>query len=82
MMYKVNNMTWKDTIRKEMDLLENYRERLNEIGEFLSRVLMKDLNLQEGEEYFMGKDNKEKFRKLRLHLDDALDVVEDLFKGE
>jgi len=81
-MYKVNNMTWKDTIRKEMDLLENYRERLNEIGEFLSRVLMKDLNLQEGEEYFMGKDNKEKFRKLRLHLDDALDVVEDLFKGE
>jgi len=78
----VNNMTWKDTIRKEMDLLENYRERLNEIGEFLSRVLMKDLNLQEGEEYFMGKDNKEKFRKLRLHLDDALDVVEDLFKGE
>jgi hypothetical protein len=75
-------MTWKDTIRKEMDLLENYRERLNEIGEFLSRVLMKDLNLQEGEEYFMGKDNKEKFRKLRLHLDDALDVVEDLFKGE
>lgn len=75
-------MTWKDTIKKEMDLLENYRERLNEIGEFLSRVLMKDLNLQEGEEYFMGKDNKEKFRKLRLHLDDALDVVEDLFKGE
>ena len=75
-------MTWKDTIRKEMDLLENYRERLNEIGEFLSRVLMKDLNLQEGEEYYMGKDNKEKFRKLRLHLDDALDVVEDLFKGE
>ena len=75
-------MTWKDTIKKEMDLLENYRERLNEIGEFLSRVVMKDLNLQEGEEYFMGKDNKEKFRKLRLHLDDALDVVEDLFKGE
>ena len=75
-------MTWKDTIKKEIDLLENYRERLNEIGEFLSRVLMKDLNLQEGEEYFMGKDNKEKFRKLRLHLDDALDVVEDLFKGE
>jgi len=75
-------MTWKDTIKKEMDLLENYRERLNEIGKFLSRVLMKDLNLQEGEEYFMGKDNKEKFRKLRLHLDDALDVVEDLFKGE
>tara|TARA_R110001592_G_scaffold96783_1_gene277642 strand:- start:22 stop:249 length:228 start_codon:yes stop_codon:yes gene_type:complete len=75
-------MTWKDEIRKKMDLLVNHRERLNEIGEFLSRVLMKDLNLEEGEEYFMGKDNKEKIRKLRLHLDDALDVVKDLFKGE
>ena len=75
-------MTWKDEIRKKMDLLENYSERLNEIGEFLSRVLMEDLNLEEGEEYYMGKDNKEKFRKLRLHLDDALDVVRDLSKGE
>ena len=75
-------MTWKDEIRKNEFLVENFSERLNEIGEFLSRVLMKDLNLSDGEEYYMGKENKEKFRKLRLHLSDALDVVEDLFKGE
>ena len=56
-------MTWKDEIRKNEFLVENFSERLNEIGEFLSRVLMKDLNLSDGEEYYMGKENKEKFRK-------------------
>ena len=71
-------MTWKEEIRKNEYLVENYRERLNEIGEFLSKVLMEDLNLSDAEEYYMGKENKEKFRKVRLHLSDALDALEDI----
>jgi len=71
-------MKWKNEIRKNEYLVENYSERLNEIGEFLSKVLMEDLNLSDDEEYYMGKENKEKFRKVRLHLSDALDALEEI----
>ena len=70
-------MTWKDTIRKEDDILETIP--LEEIGQFLLETLDKRLPFPDEEGlYGFNREQRESIKKLRRSIDDALDEVNNL----
>ena len=70
-------MTWKNEIKKEEPISELIATDLYKLGNSLMNYI-RELSLDEGDEYYIGKDRSQKIKKLKLHLVDALDVVEEL----
>ena len=70
-------MSWQEEIKKEEKISDIITLDLHKLGSMLVNSI-EELTLDEGEEYYLGRDRVEKVKKLRRHLDDALDVVEEL----
>ena len=70
-------MTWKNEIKKEEPISNLIGTDLHKLGNMLLNYI-RELSLDEGDEDYVGKDRSQKIKKLKLHLVDALDVVEEL----